>query len=90
MVAAAGLIVVAIVSVGLSGRDVARGDQKRSVQVAVARGGVPTLATRPVKLTVEVNGDILVHAPVWQRALQDGHGSYDFAPMLREIRPAGG
>ena len=34
-----------------------------------------------------MNGDILVHAPVWQRALQDGHGSYDFAPMLREIRP---
>ena len=87
VVAAAGLIVVAIVSVGLGGRDVARGDQRRSVQVAVARGGVPTLPNRPVKLTVEVNGDILVHAPVWQRALQDGHGSYDFAPMLREIRP---
>jgi poly-gamma-glutamate capsule biosynthesis protein CapA/YwtB (metallophosphatase superfamily) len=42
---------------------------------------------RPVNLTVEVNGDLLVHGPVWQRALQDGHGSYDFAPMLREIAP---
>jgi poly-gamma-glutamate capsule biosynthesis protein CapA/YwtB (metallophosphatase superfamily) len=41
----------------------------------------------PVKLTVEVNGDILVHGPVWKRALQDGHGSYDFAPMLGEIKP---
>jgi poly-gamma-glutamate capsule biosynthesis protein CapA/YwtB (metallophosphatase superfamily) len=41
----------------------------------------------PVSLTVEVNGDILVHGPVWRRALQDGHGTYDFAPMLREIRP---
>ncbi len=38
-------------------------------------------------MTIEVNGDILVHAPVWQRALFDGHGQYDFAPMLREIRP---
>ncbi len=38
-------------------------------------------------LTVEVNGDILVHTPVWQRALQDGHGNYDFFPMLREISP---
>jgi poly-gamma-glutamate synthesis protein (capsule biosynthesis protein) len=38
-------------------------------------------------LTIEVNGDILVHAPVWQRARADGHGHYDFAPMLREIRP---
>jgi poly-gamma-glutamate synthesis protein (capsule biosynthesis protein) len=44
-------------------------------------------ASRPVKLTVEVNGDLLIHAPVWQRALQDGRGSYDFAPMLREVAP---
>jgi poly-gamma-glutamate capsule biosynthesis protein CapA/YwtB (metallophosphatase superfamily) len=40
-----------------------------------------------VKLTVEVNGDLLIHGPVWQQALQDGHGNYDFAPMLREIAP---
>ena len=38
-----------------------------------------------MKLTVEVNGDLLIHGPVWQQALQDGHGTYDFAPMLREI-----
>jgi poly-gamma-glutamate synthesis protein (capsule biosynthesis protein) len=42
---------------------------------------------RVVMLTVEVNGDILVHRPVWQRALHYGHGTYDFAPMLREIAP---
>ena len=41
----------------------------------------------PVKLTVEVNGDLLIHGPVWQRAQQDGHGNYDFSPMLREIAP---
>lgn len=87
MVAAAGLIVAAIVSAGLSGRGVARSDQNRSVREGVVRGGASKLPTRPVRLTIEVNGDILVHAPVWQRALQDGHGSYDFAPMLREIRP---
>jgi poly-gamma-glutamate capsule biosynthesis protein CapA/YwtB (metallophosphatase superfamily) len=47
-------------------------------------------AKRPaktVKLTVEVNGDLLVHTLVWERARQDGHGNYDFSPMLREIRP---
>ena len=44
-------------------------------------------AAAPVKLTVEVNGDILVHQPVWQRALSDGHGHYGFFPMLREIAP---
>ena len=42
---------------------------------------------RTVRLTVEVNGDLLVHGPVWQRALQYGHGRYDFSPMLREISP---
>ncbi|MGZ4273655.1 MAG: CapA family protein [Solirubrobacteraceae bacterium] len=41
----------------------------------------------PVKLTVEVNGDLLIHSPVWQTALQYGHGRYDFSPMLREIAP---
>lgn len=40
-----------------------------------------------VRLTVEVNGDLLIHGPVWQRALQDGHGTYDFSPMLREVAP---
>jgi poly-gamma-glutamate capsule biosynthesis protein CapA/YwtB (metallophosphatase superfamily) len=42
---------------------------------------------KPVTLTVEVNGDILVHSPVWEQSLADGHGTYDFAPMLREIAP---
>ncbi|HEY8763656.1 MAG TPA: CapA family protein [Solirubrobacteraceae bacterium] len=41
----------------------------------------------PVNLTIEVNGDLLIHAPVWQQALRYGHGSYDFAPMLRAIAP---
>ncbi len=39
-------------------------------------------------LTIEVNGDLLIHSPVWQEAqsLAAGHG-YDFRPMLRLIRP---
>jgi hypothetical protein len=42
----------------------------------------------PVDVTVAVSGDLLVHAPVWQRAQADagGHG-YDFRPMLRAVRP---
>jgi len=40
-----------------------------------------------VTVTVEVSGDLLIHGPVWQRALADGHGTYNFAPMLREIAP---
>ena len=40
------------------------------------------------RLTIEVNGDLLIHAPVFNRAraLAGGRG-YDFAPMLRRVRP---
>jgi poly-gamma-glutamate synthesis protein (capsule biosynthesis protein) len=45
-------------------------------------------APRRVNLTIEANGDLLIHSPVWQRAAAYGHGrSYDFRPMLRLIRP---
>jgi hypothetical protein len=44
-------------------------------------------APRPVRLTVEVNGDLLIHSAVWEQALVDGDGHYDFYPMLREIAP---
>src|SRR5262249_47616146 len=44
-------------------------------------------APKTVRLDVEVNGDLLIHSPVWEQALVDGHGHYDFYPMLREIVP---
>lgn len=53
-----------------------------------ARAANPAAFVKPpVNLTVEVNGDLLIHSPVWQAALGYGHGSYDFSPMLREISP---
>ncbi len=85
-VAALGLSAAVLVGVGWHGRTVARG-QDRFARAAVARAGHAKPATRQVRLTVEVNGDILVHGPVWRQALVDGHGRYDFAPMLAEIRP---
>jgi poly-gamma-glutamate capsule biosynthesis protein CapA/YwtB (metallophosphatase superfamily) len=56
---------------------------------AAARPGSPAAPHRgkAVMVTVEVNGDILVHSPLWEQALRDGHGSYDFAPMLGEVAP---
>jgi poly-gamma-glutamate capsule biosynthesis protein CapA/YwtB (metallophosphatase superfamily) len=36
---------------------------------------------------IVASGDLLVHGPVWQRAAADGHGSYDFRPLLAEVRP---
>jgi hypothetical protein len=42
---------------------------------------------RPTRLTIAVSGDLLIHAPIWQRALQLGGGErYDFAPLLRPLR----
>jgi poly-gamma-glutamate synthesis protein (capsule biosynthesis protein) len=41
-----------------------------------------------IALNVEVNGDILIHSPLWAKAWQYGHGrTYDFRPMLREVAP---
>jgi Bacterial capsule synthesis protein PGA_cap len=43
---------------------------------------------RPVHLTVSASGDLLIHSPVYARALALGGGSrYDFAPMFGPIRP---
>jgi poly-gamma-glutamate synthesis protein (capsule biosynthesis protein) len=85
---AVALIAVAAVCAGVGDRSSARGqDRSDRAGVAEARVAVRAPVRPPVKLTVEVNGDILVHAPVWQQALLDGHGRYDFAPMLREIKP---
>ncbi|HYI36425.1 MAG TPA: CapA family protein [Thermoleophilaceae bacterium] len=48
-------------------------------------------AGKPVEgahLTVAASGDLLIHAPVWKRALVYGRGRrYDFRPMFRAVRP---
>ena len=56
---------------------------RRTEPAAVKKVSEP----KPISLTVEVNGDLLIHSPVWERALAYGHGKYDFSPMLREIAP---
>ena len=41
-----------------------------------------------MKFTVSASGDLLIHSPVWERALALGGGNhYDFAPELKELRP---
>jgi poly-gamma-glutamate synthesis protein (capsule biosynthesis protein) len=43
---------------------------------------------RPVDLTIEVDGDLLIHSPVYARAWALGGGRrYEFAPLLRHVRP---
>jgi poly-gamma-glutamate synthesis protein (capsule biosynthesis protein) len=41
-----------------------------------------------VTITVEASGDLLIHSPVWERALELGGGShYNFAPLFAQIKP---
>jgi hypothetical protein len=41
-----------------------------------------------VQITIAAAGDLLIHQPVWQRALAAGGGRrYDFRPLLRAVRP---
>jgi poly-gamma-glutamate synthesis protein (capsule biosynthesis protein) len=87
------LLLAAALPAGCAGSK-ATGDHQR-IQAASAAPGARSEAPAkpapskppPVKLTVELNGDLLIHSPVWETALQDGHGRYDFSPMLREVAP---
>lgn len=38
-------------------------------------------------LRIVASGDLLVHQPVWARALANGGDHYDFRPMFRALRP---
>jgi len=47
----------------------------------------PTTSEKTVRLRVAVTGDLLIHSPVFNRALTNGGGHrYDFAPMFRYVR----
>jgi capsule synthesis protein PGA_cap len=55
-----------------------------SAPAATAPGG----QARSVQLVVEASGDLLIHSPVFERALALGGGRrYDFAPLFAAIRP---
>jgi poly-gamma-glutamate capsule biosynthesis protein CapA/YwtB (metallophosphatase superfamily) len=87
--AAPGVLVAFVALVGLAACAAAGGTRRASGASEVGRPArsIGRASEPSVKLTVEVNGDLLIHSPVWKRALADGHGSYDFMAMLREIAP---
>jgi len=39
------------------------------------------------ELDIVATGDLLIHSPLWARALANGRGRFDFRPMFKEIRP---
>ncbi len=94
--AAACLAVVAIALVGGSGcggEGSATLAHHRAAPHGAQRGDANARPTthrrqRPVRFTVSVSGDLLIHEPVWERALALGGGThYDFGAELAELRP---
>ena len=80
-----GLAAAALLGLALSGFDATR-----PVHAAVARegNGVAAASTGSVQtFDIVASGDLLVHAPVWQRASALGHGRYDFRPLLARVKP---
>jgi hypothetical protein len=59
------------------------------LRAAVIGAGEVGGGSRPRVQTFDIvaSGDLLIHGPVWQRALANGGGRYDFRPMFRAIRP---
>ena len=79
LVAVAGVALVAGILVGQAGggRSLSPQDVARMQQEA-----------QPVHFTVSVSGDLLIHSPLWERALAlGGGGHYNFAPELAELKP---
>jgi hypothetical protein len=59
------------------------------VRAAVAGAGGTEQPAEPKVQTFDIvaTGDLLIHAPVWQRAYRNGNGRPDFRPMFAAIRP---
>jgi hypothetical protein len=65
-----------------------RAGSGRIVGAATTHAHQTRRAPRPVTFTVEASGDLLIHSPVWERALELGGGShYNFAPLFAQIKP---
>jgi poly-gamma-glutamate capsule biosynthesis protein CapA/YwtB (metallophosphatase superfamily) len=79
------LAAAAVLGIAASGLDLAL-----SSHAALARDGHAAAsgsAGSAQAFDIVASGDLLVHGPVWQRAAAAGHGSYDFRPLLAEVRP---
>ena len=60
----------------------------RAAAKAESEPGSNSERAEPVRFTVSVSGDLLMHQPLLDRALANGDGgSYDFAPFFRQIAP---
>jgi poly-gamma-glutamate capsule biosynthesis protein CapA/YwtB (metallophosphatase superfamily) len=92
LIGAALLAIAAVVAVIALGSDSSEPDSPPVLPEAEP-GAEPEAAAeppppRPKRITIAASGDMLIHSPIYQRALALGGGSaYDFEPMLDLLRP---
>ena len=81
---AIGLAVLVVVVIGLVDGGGIVTDAPQSADEVIERHR----ERNPVRFTVSVSGDLLIHSPVYERARALGGGDgYDFAPMFKPVRP---
>jgi len=81
---AAALAVVIVVGLALFDGDGDLSDAPQSADEVISRQH----AEHPVRFTLSVSGDLLIHSPVYEHALSLGGGNrYDFAPLFEQVRP---
>jgi poly-gamma-glutamate synthesis protein (capsule biosynthesis protein) len=83
LLAAGVLVVLALLALRSCG-----GEHEPLAELSAREAHRARLAAEPVELTLSFSGDLLMHSPVYGRALELGGGSrYDFAPLFAELRP---
>src|SRR5512146_2790800 len=80
-------------SPGAPGTGTGRSPAASATAARLAPASTPAATTpggqaRSVQLVVEASGDLLIHSPIFERALVLGGGHrYDFAPLFTAIKP---
>ena len=88
LAALSGLAAVAVLAVRfalwVTGESGSHTNSRRFAALAHKKDSVMPAVT----ITVEASGDLLIHSPVWERALADGGGThYNFAALFKQIKP---
>jgi capsule synthesis protein PGA_cap len=83
------LLLAGVVVAGCGSSGPADGQAVRSSHAQAVTGGAhPGSKVHVVQFVVEASGDLLIHRPVWERALALGGGRhYNFAPLFARIKP---
>ena len=81
----AALAIAAVAWLSAGGESASPMRHGRSVPASARQ--IRRVAAPVVKLVVEASGDLLIHSPIWERALALGDGHYDFAPLFAQVKP---